>query len=486
MSMKRLISLLLALAMAAACLGLSLAEETAAETEAAETVPAEADTVLCTVNGEPITLAQAQKTLQMVIDYYADQGYDLSGTEAMATARQIAMFSEQQSAVMEQKAAELGVDQLSDEDMARLNEDNGKMWEEAIQSYIDYMGNVTEETTEEEMAVLRANAVAYYEAAGFTLQSTLESAIYSETLSRLQETVTGDITVTDEEVQTRFDDMVAADREQYADAVFMYEYMTMYYGQEAYYRPEGYRGVQHILLQVDEDILQTYTDLAARFEEQGEASGAGEDDMDGEAENAEPAEEPVTWEQVEAARQAVLASVQPTVDEIVAAFNNGTPFLDLVDKYGTDPGMLEEAMRTEGYQVHADSIMYDPAFVEGTFSIDAVGGISEPVIGASGVHIIYYLNDVPGGAVELTDALREEIRTGALEELRDARFNELLEQWMDEAEIEYTEAGLDWKPADLETPAEEAPAEETPAEETPAEETPAEETPAEETPADAE
>ena len=62
-----------------------------------------------------------------------------------------------------------------------------------------------------------------------------------------------------------------------------------------------------------------------------------------------------------------------------------------------------------------------------------------------GVHILQYLKDIPGGASELTDGLREELRETLLTEKEQEAFNNLLDQWMAEADIQYTEAGEAWK-----------------------------------------
>ena len=231
----------------------------------------------------------------------------------------------------------------------------------------------------------------------------------------------------------------------------MYEYMTAYYSEEPYYRPDGYRGVLHILLIPDEEVLTAYKELAAEYEEQAEAL-EGETDPQAESAGTEPAEpaeeEPkVTWEQVEAAKQAVIASVQPKIDEIKAALDAETPFLDLVDQYGEDPGMQDAQTRENGYQVHPDSVMYDPAFVQGAFSVEHVGDVSEPVVGSYGVHLIYYLKDIAGGAVELTDAIRATLRDSLEGEMKDARYEEVRSQWMAEADIVWTEAGEEWRPA---------------------------------------
>ena len=93
------------------------------------------------------------------------------------------------------------------------------------------------------------------------------------------------------------------------------------------------------------------------------------------------------------------------------------------------------------------------------------------MVGQYGVHILQYLRDVPSGAVELTDEMKDEFRATILQEMITETVHSAVDQWMEEAEIVYTEAGEPWKaPVDDEGDAEEAA--EAPAEE--AAETPAE------------
>ena len=106
-----------------------------------------------------------------------------------------------------------------------------------------------------------------------------------------------------------------------------------------YYVPSGYRGVSHILLDVDDTLMETYTNLLATYEEQQDQIEAGE----------EVTEELVTLEQVEAAKQAIIDSVQPTIDEINQKLADGVSFDELIQEYGTDPGMQDAATRAEGY-----------------------------------------------------------------------------------------------------------------------------------------
>lgn len=200
--------------------------------------------------------------------------------------------------------------------------------------------------------------------------------------------------------------------------------MTQYYGQTSYYQPEGYRGIIHILLNVDDSLLSDYQAKVSALETQD--TTATDTDL-------------VTQEDVDAAYAAILASVQPTIDEIQQKLQDGTSFEDLIVEYGQDPGMQSEPIKSQGYAVHADSVIWDPAFVQAAFSVDNVGDIAAPVIGNYGVHIVKYHRDIPAGAVELTDDIRTSLRTELESTKANELFNAAITEWMNDAEIIYPE-----------------------------------------------
>ena len=79
-------------------------------------------------------------------------------------------------------------------------------------------------------------------------------------------------------------------------------------------------------------------------------------------------------------------------------------------------------------------------------AMEKIGDISEPVVGSYGVHILQYVRDVPSGAVELDTDLKESLRAELLSSKQQETFNAAITKWMDEANIVYTDAGLDIMP----------------------------------------
>ena len=436
--------------------------------ESAET----ADPVLLvTVNGEEITDQNADllELVNYYSSYYSSYGYDISDPSLQTIFKGTGLDWAIESALYRQKAAQLGLSSLSEEEQTALEAAGREEWEASVSEFVEEMGNLTEESTEEEKAAARVDALAYIESQyGYTedsyVQEYVDSYAQTELRKKIAEAEIGEITVSEQEIIDHFHEMVEADKETYEGNVFMYEYYTNYMGETSYYIPEGYRGITHILLDVDPDLMNTYTDLSARFEEQqasaGEEEGTGEaseetiEEGTGEtaeeaieegAEEAVEAVETVTQEMVDAAKQAILDSVQPTVDEIMNKFNAGTPFSELVEAYGTDPGMQVEPSRSQGYMVHADSVLWDPAFIAGAMSLEKIGDVSAPVLGTYGVHILFYLRDVPAGAVDMTEEIRSTLSEELLAEKEADANSEMVDRWIAEADIQYTEAGAQLK-----------------------------------------
>ena len=456
-SSKRLLAIVVAVAMFAAVLvgvysgremGLRSANASAVENEAVTTeapgtaidsAEASPDDVMAIVNGEAVNRAAFEGYRDSLVNYFAQYGYDMTNGDNLAFVGGMAMQTLVEDTILFQKAADLGLE-VTEEERAAVEAENAAQWAEVVEYYMANYVGVTNESTEEEIADARTTVLALLEAMGYTenvmLESTLESMRYEKAYAYMVEGAE----VTDADIQAAYEERVAEDKAEFENDVAYYE-AQQYYGYESFYTPEGYRGVTHILLEVDQELLDNWQALTAMMEEQQDEAeyaeeNASEEDADTDAETASA---PVTQEQVDAAYAAIIASVQETIDEIYAKLEAGTPFAELVEAYGIDPGMKEEPAKSEGYAVHMDSIMWDPAFVAGAFSVDEVGAVSQPVVGSYGVHIIQYTRDVPAGPVELTEELKAELTDETLADKESELYRQTLNTWLEESEIVYSD-----------------------------------------------
>ena len=428
--MKRLLAFLLMLVMCCALTSCKKDEAPAATATNAPAAPTgNPDDVMITVGNTAITRAKYEDYLNTLVTYYANYGYETSDADMMTMLQEIALNTAVEYAVMDQKIAEMGLALTEDEKNAAIADANAQ-WEDVIADGLAYYG-ITEESTEEERSSTTLTVLAELESMGYTAESLAADAVENAAYNKLYDVVTKDVTVSDEDVKAYYDNLVETDKAKYENDVAAYEqaqYMnTMYamYGMadyitELYYKPAGYRLVTHILLEVDESLLDAYTQLQATYEEQQNTLEEG----------GEVTEALVTAEEIENARLAILASVQPKVDEINQKLAEGKTFAELIPEYTSDPGMQDEAAIAEGYEVHMDSTNWVIPFRDQAFTVNEIGAVTAPVVTDYGVHIIQYVADVPSGPVELTDELRASFQETLLDNSQRAAFYAAIDEWM--------------------------------------------------------
>ena len=411
-NVKRLLALLVALLMAVSCC--AMAEDAAG-------APAEENPVLFTVGEKEFTLNEVNDTL---LDMYAN-----SYVESMADYDTAIEYLVQME-LINNKIKEQGLDQYTAEEEEAFKADAQAQWDEAIQAYIDYF--LTEDTEEARKQIVE-DAENYYAAYGFSIDALVEQAKWNDALDKLQKQT---VSVTEDEVATAFDGYVGQYKNMFENNVPMYEYYKYYNGYEMLYTPEGYRGITHILMEVDEALLEAYNTAKAALEEQAAKEGTEE----AAAEGAEEAAAPVTQADVDAALAAILASRQKEIDDIYAKLESGETFEALIELYGTDPGMQDPEQLKNGYEVHKESILYDPVFTGAAFSekMQKVGDVSDPVVGMYGIHILNYLRDIPGGPVEMTAEMHDELLASLMSE----KFATKLNEWAESAVV-YNQENID-------------------------------------------
>ena len=333
--------------------------------------PAE-DPVLATVDGKEIIKSQVDaEIVQMLNNQFIDD------ETQYATVLQFMVNRE----LITKKIADLGFDQFTkDEEDAFLSEAQQQL-DKAVETYADYYQSADSEKARED-AVQQARDT--FTAQGVTVELIAQDVKNRAGLDRLNEYLLGGYEPSEEEVQSVFQEVGGIYKQQYENDIAQYEYMTQYGGQNIWFTPEGYRSVVHILLQADDALLENYQALNAAFEEQQQHQDSVPVE-NGTEPALQPTEEKkeVTQQMLDEARQAVLDSKKADIDQIYERLNRGESFLDLIKEYGEDPGMTVPSNLEEGYPVHAQSILYDPAFTAAAFSekMQKVGDVSDPAAG---------------------------------------------------------------------------------------------------------
>ena len=389
-------------------------------------------------DGQVVLLGDAREEFQMVSQLYSQ--YGISIDDYADEIKQSIIEGDIEEAVKDQKIAELGLADLDEATMAEITQSAAESWE----GYVDYMlGSLdTEGKTDEEA---RAMAVERLHEMGYSEESLVESLRSDRAAEALVTYVTKDVALDDAQLQAAYEEMVESDQTDYEDNDYSYN-SARTSGALITWNPEGYRAVKHVLIKFDSDQSARYSDLKSTLDSLNQELAALDDvEAEAEAENDEAAEEtaPRAREEIQAdignvgaAIEALYSELLPKAQQVIDAFNGGTAFDELIATYGEDPGMTQEPSASQGYAVSAESSYWDTAFTEGAMSIAEVGGISEPVRGQYGIHIIYYLSDITPGPVPLDD-VREQVMEAALETARSDAFDAQVAAWVEAAHPVY-------------------------------------------------
>ena len=305
------------------------------------------------------------------------------------------------------KAKELGLDQFTEEELEKIYTLAEEYYEQLLDAYVEYYTSQMESDAE----ALREEIRAYWADIGTTVEVARETHLFNQIKARLMETI--DVEVTEEEIVEVFNQQVEKDKAQFENNVAAYEYYTYYLDYSVWYRPEGYRSIQQIMLLVDEDLIEDYKDQL------------NEDDE----------------KKIEKAEKAILDSRKEDIEAIYARLDAGEDFITVMNEVTEDPA-LDEWVQENGYYVHPDNTVWPDNFAAASFSEDLreIGDYaSEPVVSKNGIHIVMYAGDIPGGGPELTD----DIRAGIVDYITNEKRTEVIRSWADEYEVTYNQEALD-------------------------------------------
>lgn len=420
-------------------------------------------TVIAEYDGGSVNIFDVTAAFNSNYNYMAQMYYYFYGSaslsdEDLTSLKQSVLQSAVTVAVVQNKAAELGIS-LSDEEIAECEQNAQESWEANYDNVLaDY---ATGETDEEK----DADAKYQLYLAGITPELLLYQEKAYKIVEKVEEYLRGEIEdVSDEDLETAYAERVESDTQTYTDAPGSFGSAMTSEDYQAYWVPEGYRTVKHILVKPETEVLSAVTtarkaltdaenqlatleeeyaaltDDDEESEDSDEALSASQEPRDPETVLAEiedlRAQLPDLQKAQKDAEDACIASVQERLDEIILRIEAGEDFDALIAEYGEDPGMQSEPAMTNGYYVSLDSTNWDKNFQKTAMALAAVGDVSDPVISTSGVHIIRYESDVTPGEPGL-EAVRDTLYAEVLEEQQDAHSAETIDGWVEAANPQY-------------------------------------------------
>ncbi|MBR3504867.1 MAG: peptidylprolyl isomerase [Clostridia bacterium] len=407
---------------------------------------------VATVNGVTITKGDVKNTYDYYVNYYNYMSSYYGTAVDTSTLKDDVVNLFIKNEVIKQKAAELGLDQLTDEDKASVEAKAADELEEYITEHAEDVN--TEGMTEE---AARAAVLAHLEEEGVTLEALIDADTDSLIADRVRESVTSTVTLEDSDIEEAYNKEVADDESTFTNSAYLYEYYRTNGTTTVYWNPEGYRTVKHILLKLSDEQTAARDALNDELKEAesalAELDNPAEETETAEATEAEPAEGEAAEAETPASREDLekriaelndaikkldqehLDSFSEKIAEIQAKLAEGASFDDLIAEYGEDPGMQREPGMSQGYYVSAASTSWDTAFKDAAMALEKVGDVSEPVLGANGVHIIYYNSDVTPGPVPM-DEVRDTLSESVLTDKQTAAYDAAYQTWEDAAKIQ--------------------------------------------------
>ena len=448
MTIRRILCICMALVLALGCASALAEEDLQAQLDAANARIAELEEqvntyypfyiaqIVAKFGDHIIWLEDVQGEYDAVAAQYEAYGLSLAAYGLEDTVKRDIVDTLVQNAVLFAKAAELGLDQFDEETEANLEAEAQELLEQYIDYYIQNVYPDAEEVTDD----MRAEANAYWAANAMDADGLLQSMRESAILDAVTDYITKDVEVTEEDVQTAYEALVAKNQESYAeDRTYNSDRSS---GVAIAWNPEGYRAVKHVLIMFNDEQAQLYSDLQRQLNSLNAERAAIENPSEGDEETDEDAE-PRTLSEVDADIAAcgleieqLYSQLLPTAEEVIKAFEDGVDFDVLIEEFNADPGMQNEPTASQGYAVAENSTYWEQAFTDGAMSIENIGEISAPVYGSNGIHIIYYMADIEPGEVGL-DAIRESVTQDAEEQKLQSTYDDQVAAWIEEAGVEY-------------------------------------------------
>lgn len=335
------------------------------------------------LNGEPVYQADIDAAVSGLTQSMSQYGLDVTDAEIAGVIAQVAQKQLVDDVLLAQDMTAQGMYTFSQEDEAAIQAAVEAAQKALLAEYAAYYAGQTEDEADLK-AALEADG---YAAAA--LENYYRNAMASERYEAWL--IRDEPPIGDEELHAAYRQRVDESQSLYAQDVEAFE-TALAGGRQVWYRPDGYRAVLQIMM-----------------------SAQGETD------------------------EQRLAAVAEQTQAVYARLEAGEPFEDLIGEYGEDAAFANADFAKTGYQVHAESILWEDAFVAAAFSneLSQPGDVSRPLVFGGNVHILYYLKDVAGGAVELTDALAQALRAELTCERADARLSERLEELNAQAELVY-------------------------------------------------
>lgn len=358
--------------------------------------------VVATVGDETITKADFNEGFNALLSQY---GYTQDSEEIadqLKTLKENYIAQMVEDKVLERKIKELGLDQVTDEEKAAAEQEIQDWYDEQYAALVEnFKTDDTVENPEAEAAETIENYLSQY---GLTLDQMKENSVASISSDKLYDYVTKDVTVTEEEAKIEFANKVAAAKEKY-DADLSAYVSDFENGATIYYTPKGCYYIKHILISLTDEQKQDIKNLRA---DDDETVAATADEK----------------------REEYLLTIREKAESVLKLVDEGGDFEALMEEYGEDPGMKNEAYKN-GYLTYAGDTGFVTEFADACAALTEDGMTSGLVASDFGYHIIRRVSTVPSGEATFED-VKDSLMESMLTDKKSTTYDQQVEAWVKE------------------------------------------------------
>lgn len=358
--------------------------------------------VVATVGDETITKAEFNEGFNALLSQYGYTQDSEAITDQLKTLKENYIAQMVEDKVLEKKIKELGLDQVTDEEKAAAEQEIQDWYDEQYAALVENFK--TDETVEDPEAKAAETIENYLSQYGLTLDQMKENSVASISSDKLYDYVTKDVTVTEEEAKIEFANKVAAAKEKY-DADLSAYVSDFENGAIIYYTPEGCYYIKHILISLTDEQKQDIKNLRA---DDDETVAATADEK----------------------REEYLLTIREKAESVLKLVDEGGDFEALMEEYGEDPGMKNEAYKN-GYLTYAGDTGFVTEFADACAALTEDGMTSGLVASDYGYHIIRRVSTVPSGEATFED-VKDSLMESMLTDKKSTTYDEQVEAWVKE------------------------------------------------------
>ncbi len=358
--------------------------------------------VVATVGDETITKADFNEGFNALLSQY---GYTQDSEEIadqLKTLKENYIAQMVEDKVLEKKIKELGLDQVTDEEKAAAEQEIQDWYDEQYAALVENFK--TDDTVEDPEAKAAETIENYLSQYGLTLDQMKENSVASISSDKLYDYVTKDVTVTEEEAKIEFANKVAAAKEKY-DADLSAYVSDFENGATIYYTPKGCYYIKHILISLTDEQKQDIKNLRA---DDDETVAATADEK----------------------REEYLLTIREKAESVLKLVDEGGDFEALMEEYGEDPGMKNEAYKN-GYLTYAGDTGFVTEFADACAALTEDGMTSGLVASDFGYHIIRRVSTVPSGEATFED-VKDSLMESMLTDKKSTTYDQQVEAWVKE------------------------------------------------------